>query len=192
MMFLMKSPCSKILLESMKYIVGYTQNNRDLKELLAEEQGGYCAYSEKYLMPMDSVDVEHFDSSLKNTAGDNYFNWYAVIHKVNQKKGAKKLADFQPILAPWSEQVSERIEYRAGLFVPVDPADKAAKNLIDYIEANNAVVFEQRRKHIENLKELRGLLPKEMFLKVIRSDPKYSSFLSAISVELGIEPAEVF
>lgn len=191
MRFLRKSPCSKIIRDSLRYRRKYTKNNNVLKAELSREQYGYCAYTEKYLMPMDSVDVEHFDSSLKGTLDDHYRNWYAVIHKVNQKKGSKSVEDFQPMLAPDSDELMERIQFKDNLFMPVNPDDNAVKNLISYIGANNDVVVEQRAAHLSRLRAMRDCLEGPLFFELLRSSPENTSFLSAVIVEFDLDPAEI-
>ena len=71
MKFLSKSKTSNILAE--KIVYKPKGDNRRLREMLAKEQKGFCAYTEKRFEGLDSVDVEHFDKSKKDK-GDDYFN----------------------------------------------------------------------------------------------------------------------
>ena len=48
------------------------------------EQSNFCAYTEKYITGLDSVEVEHFNASIKYN--DDYFNYYAVIRSANSGK----------------------------------------------------------------------------------------------------------
>lgn len=84
MKFFGKNPDSEILRENLTYQENRSENNRRIKEILIQEQHNFCAYTEKYFEPMDSVEVEHFDSSIKYI--DNYFNYYAVLRKPNLYK----------------------------------------------------------------------------------------------------------
>ena len=65
MKFLVKSPGSQILKDGWTYKKGQPANNKQLKELLLDEQYQFCAYTEKYIQNLDSSEVEHFNSSKK-------------------------------------------------------------------------------------------------------------------------------
>jgi hypothetical protein len=88
MKFLSKSKESIILAEGLVYRQNSSKNNHRLKEMLMVEQKGYCAYTEKYLQPLDSVEVEHLDAAKKYA--DDYYNYYAVIRNANLYKQDEK------------------------------------------------------------------------------------------------------
>ncbi len=78
MRYLSKTSQSIVIAKKWKYS---TKSQRPkIRQALIEEQQGYCAYSEKYISPMHASEIEHFDDSKKNTAEDNYWNWYAISH----------------------------------------------------------------------------------------------------------------
>lgn len=88
MKFLTKKATSTILAENITYKKNVGENNKKLKNLLITEQFNFCAYTEKYLEPLDSVEVEHFNPSLKYH--DNYYNYYAVVRNANLYKQDEK------------------------------------------------------------------------------------------------------
>ena len=89
MKFLSKNADSKILKEGLVYRA--KGSNTVLRNLLIEEQKNYCAYTEKFLQPLEQVDVEHFNSAKKGTPEDNYYNYYAVQELVKYFRGIQKI-----------------------------------------------------------------------------------------------------
>ncbi|MEZ4674268.1 MAG: hypothetical protein R2932_08510 [Caldilineaceae bacterium] len=78
MRYLRKLPESRITREAWRY---ETDSHRPkIRAELLIEQRGYCAYTERYVNPLDSCDIEHFDNRLKGQPEDGYWNWYAVHH----------------------------------------------------------------------------------------------------------------
>ncbi len=57
----------------------YPQDSEKAKDALIGLQKGLCSYSERYLKPLDSVEVKHSDPRKKNTPADGFKNWHAVI-----------------------------------------------------------------------------------------------------------------
>lgn len=84
MEFFAKTPDSEIIALKLSY--NNASQRKTLRAKLVEEQKGFCAYSEKYLSMTESVDIEHFDPSLKGKDEDNYFNWYVCTHWINMHK----------------------------------------------------------------------------------------------------------
>lgn len=64
--------------------------------VLVQLQKGFCAYSERYLKPLDSIELEHFDPRKKNKETDGISNWHAVIRWMNAHK-ARKIEDYEPL-----------------------------------------------------------------------------------------------
>ena len=58
---------------------------------MISEQKNFCAYTEKYLKPLDSPEVEHFNSKIKYQ--DDYYNYYAVLRAANLYKQDDESSD---------------------------------------------------------------------------------------------------
>jgi hypothetical protein len=151
-------------------------------------QKGFCAYSERYLKPLDSVELEHFDPRKKNTEEDGFSNWHAVIRWMNAHK-ARSIEKYEPLpdVASWN---GERIWYERGLFVCRDE-DTEAKNLIDFLGVNRQEVFEERANHIARIRNMRNKVGDEMLMEFLSEDPEQLSFPTAIAAELGIPAFEI-
>jgi len=185
MRYLRKSAQSKIISNQWQY-----SNQRDrtkIRQELLNEQMGFCAYSERYIQSTDAVDVEHFDARLKSTENDSYWNWYTVLHWINQHK-PRNIEPFEPILKPYSADLNQRIKYENGQFIAVDPNDKEAENLIQYLGWNRPELYEDRRKHIERIRFVQQVYKdnQDQFFDYLVNHPDNLSFFSAMSVELGL------
>ena len=112
----------------------YPKDRDKSVEILIRLQKGFCAYSERYLKPLDSVELEHFDPRKKNTATDGFTNWHAVIRWMNAHK-ARSIEKFQPLpdITSW---VPDRVWYEHGQFVCREE-DQEARNLIDFLGVNH-------------------------------------------------------
>lgn len=187
MRYLRKIPDSKIVQEGWHY---RTSSHRPhIRRELLREQQGYCAYTERYVEPLDSCDIEHFDNRLKGQSEDDYWNWYAVHHWANMQK--RSIEQFLPILLPHDPTMAERVVYKAGQFQPVDPNDLAAKNLIAFLKWNDPTVAEYRSKFIRRVKDLRMLLNDDvLFLAYLREHPEECSFITVLEAELGLSLGE--
>lgn len=159
-----------------------------IRAALIDEQRGFCAYSERYIRNTDSSDVEHFDPRLKNTESDGYENWYAVLHWMNSHK-PRKIEPYEPLLAPHTGEVTERIVYRDGLFEPASAGDQPAKNLINYLGWNKPEVYRDRQKHVNRIRAVRELFDgsNDEFVEFLKTDPDNLSFATALAYELGLE-----
>jgi len=158
-----------------------------IRKLLVAVQRGFCAYSERRLgEQLDAEEVEHFNDGKKGEADDGFHNWYAVLRKVNQLKMGKHWLDYQPLPAPHTNEVQQRIEYGGGMFCPRNPDDEPVRNLIKFTGANDYPVVEDRRNHISRLRWYKSVLPEQEFLKMFQNDPPQLSFPSALEHELGI------
>jgi hypothetical protein len=184
MRYLKKIPDSRIEQEGLKYSRN-AKKNQYLRSLLLEEQKGFCAYSEKFISPIDASDIEHFDPRLKNTEQDNYRNLYAVCAWINQRKSSN-IESFEPILHPSSEDLLDRIHYIDGVFRPRDPADQEAENLIKFLGVNRPELCQERLNHVRRIRELQqisGLDPQD-FWRFLTRDYQSLSFFSALIAEL--------
>jgi|694.fasta_scaffold76131_3 hypothetical protein len=161
----------------------YPNDRKKAVEILMHLQKGFCAYSERYLKPLDSVELEHFDPRKKNTPNDGIENWHAVIRWMNAHK-ARKIENYEPLpdLENWD---STRVWYDRGLFVCRED-DREAHNLIEFLGVNRQEVFEERAKHIARLKNLLEKAGVKMLLEILEDSPDQMDFPSAIQAELGI------
>ena len=144
-----KSAESKIIERQLKY---KKTNNDELRQLLADEQHYICAYTETYLGASDDAHIEHFNPTLKDTAGDNYENWFLVKSLWNTRK-SKKWVDDQPILHPTAEDLERRILYIEGDYEAADPDDIEATNLIRLLGLDSARLADQRKRYIRLKKQ---------------------------------------
>ena len=186
MKFLSKSLDSEILIQGLVYKIN--GDNTKLRNLLITEQKNYCAYTEKYLQPLEQVDVEHFDSAKKGTIEDNYFNYYAVITTANKYKKDEKYRGtsfFQNRFFQDHIQLNGRISFSNNIYFEMDEADIEARNFIDFLGLNHPKLSEERKKHVNRMSDhfqnanfnLEKI--KEHFIKY----PSELSFITAINVE---------
>lgn len=185
MNYLSKIPDSQIVLEGWTYA---TRSHRlNIRSTLIQEQSGFCAYTEDFITPMYAVDIEHFDDTLKNTENDDYWNWYAVGHKLNLKKPS--IVGYLPIMKPYGSDLKLRIFYADGEFQVFDEDDIEAKNLIAFLGWNDPILVEYRAKTVEHLKFVRDQMfnSEDEFVSYLRSRPENLRFITVLRVELGID-----
>lgn len=183
MRYLSKTESSRVLAEGWQY--ARANDRPQIRDALLEEQSHFCAYSERFIEHIDAVDIEHFDPRLKGTDRDSYWNWYAVLHWMNQHK-ARRIEANEPLPQPHDASLRVRIRYVDGFFFAVDDADIEATNLIRYLGFNKPEVWRDRKSHVRRILDLRDRLamtPDE-FVEWLCRDPKNLSFLSALEAEL--------
>ncbi len=182
MRFLPKSPDDLEAHRDLRYPGDRAQARR----LLLEWQRGFCAYSERYLKPLDSVEVEHFDPRLKGTERDGIANWHAVIRWMNSHK-ARKIKDFEPLPNP-STWDPDRVVYRRGLFACRDESDEETRNLIEFLGVNKPEVYQERTNHVAMIRKLRDWCSGDdnQFEELLTESPENLAFPSALHHELGI------
>ncbi len=165
----------------------YPKDAKTIRAELLKEQQGFCAYSERYIQNTDATDVEHFDPRLKGSLDDNYWNWYAVLHWMNQHK-PRKIEPFEPILWPYSTDLNQRIQYKDGQFLAVNPDDKEASNLIQYLGWNCPELAKDRLNHIKRMRFAQKMFgqDRDRFMAYLMGNPSNLSFFSALKVELGL------
>ncbi len=180
MRFLHKSPDSIVEYRQLQY----PSDRNTAKDVLVTLQKGFCAYSERFLKPLDSVEVEHFDPRIKNTESDGFHNWHAVIRWMNSHK-ARRIQDYEPLpdLDVWSEK---RVRYERGGFV-CDDDDRESDNLIKFLGVNKPEVFEERSKQVALIRRLQVLCGDiESLHDLLIEHPENLSFPTALEAELGI------
>jgi hypothetical protein len=190
MKFLVKKPDSKIIQAGIVYRV--KGDNTNLRNLLIEEQNNYCAYTEKYLQPLDQVDVEHFDSSKKGTVADDYYNYYAVITTANKYKKNKDYIGATFLLNRFyqdSGELNKRIGFSNNIFFEKDDNDSEARDFIDFLGLNHPKLSDERSKHVQRMKDHFSASGytiekiKEYFLKY-KSE---LSFITALNIEFSYD-----
>jgi hypothetical protein len=194
MKFLSKNAESIILAQNLTYKKNAAENNKNLKELLVQEQINFCAYTEKCLEPLDSIEVEHFNSSLKYK--DDYYNYYAVIRNANLYKQDEKYANasfFQNLFFQNKETFKARINFKSNIYYEINEADTEARDLIDFLGFNHPTLSEQRSKHIKRLKETfeEARYSNEKIINYFRNNKDQLSFSTAIEHEFGIDVDEI-
>lgn len=184
MKYLRKSTESAILQAQWHYA---TPSHRlQIRAELLHEQSGFCAYTERYITPIDACEIEHFDDRMKETSVDSYWNWYAVLRWINQRK--RRIDKFLPILAPHDPTLSARIHYKDGQFLPVDATDVEAHNLIEFLGWNDPTLAQYRNKFVARKRQDYLDLFAEnrvAFLEHQKKDPENLSFLTVLEAELG-------
>jgi len=155
------------------------------RDALTRVQFGFCAYSERCLRPLDSVDIEHFDPRKKGTNQDGIENWHAVLHWMNSHK-ARKIEPYLP-LPPLNGLIPDRIRYERGQFCCRD-GDVESDNLLKFLGVNRPEVAEERKKHVERVRRVKDWCERlgEDLHSFLQADPDYLSFASALEAELGI------
>jgi hypothetical protein len=186
MKYLAKDPQSPIIAAGWQYS---TQSQRPkIRHQLLAEQRGFCAYTERYVVPDDACDIEHFDDRQKNTPEDSYWNWYAVRHWINLRK--PRIENFLPILMPYDPTVAQRIHYSEGAFRAIDPSDHAAANLIKFLGWNDPTLASSRQKHVARMRDVQeSFFPNDPagFHDYIIKDPENLSFRTVLEAELGMQ-----
>lgn len=196
MKFLSKNSESEILKNNLVYSKNAI-NNQLLLSLLKEEQLNFCAYTEKYFENLDSIDVEHFNSSLKGTEKDDYYNYYAVLHKANlYKKDEKyrKATFFESRFFQNRNVFDSRIQYvKGGFYEEIDLKDEEASEFIDFLGLNDERLYRDRNAHVRRLKEIfyNAGYTKDQILSHFKNHKNELKFVTAIEVELEINLEEV-
>jgi hypothetical protein len=190
--FLLKDRSSRVLAEGLVY--KDKGHNDQLLDLLLDEQHGFCAYTEKRSTPLDTCAVEHFDTRKKRTAADDYFNYYAVLQSANQRKRRREqkhrgAAFFESLFFQKKAGLS-RIRYLPGegVFEETYEDDHEARDLVDFLGFNDEILFEERRKHVERLRELfrEAEWGADRQRAYLNEHPEELSFVTALEAELGL------
>ena len=183
-----KYAASKIINEKLNYIQGNSVNNRKIRDILFEEQKKFCAYTDECFSRTDKGDIEHFDPTLKNTAKDNYYNWFLVKHQWNKEK-SNRWKTYQPVLHPTTQDFEERIIYDGGDYI-AKASDEEAKNVIKLLQLDDPDLADERKQYIVRKKkemEDSGQDPFSFFSILIKKDRCRVCYLRAIKEEFGVE-----
>ncbi len=190
MQFLVKSSQSEILQKKLTYRKNSSKNNATLKKALLEEQKNFCAYTERYIQPLDATEVEHFDSSKKYK--DDYYNYYAVLRSANLYKKDEKYVQagfLESLFFQDQEQLNQRISYHDGLYIENQTDDQEAAQLIDFLGLNHPALYTERARQIRRLKQLfaDAAFDKQDILDYFNTYLDELSFITAIENELDIK-----
>lgn len=191
MKFLTKNPESAILKEGLTYKTGQAEKNRILGERLLAEQKNFCAYTERYRRKTDTIEVEHFNASLKDL-GDDYFNYYAVIRWANSGKPDKDYVGSSFFTNPFfqdAKQWRQRVRYVDHEYEPINPADTEVREFIEFLRLNHSDLYFDRTtdaNRVSKIFEDAGY-SKEEKLNHFRIYPYDLSFITALEAELGMD-----
>jgi hypothetical protein len=192
MKFLTKNLNSPIYTEGLTYRENSNNNNTLLREKLLLEQKNFCAYTEKYVQGLDSVEVEHFNASRKYN--DDYFNYYAVLRKPNLYKQDEKFKNhsfFDNLFFQNKDEFDRRIKYQDGYYYEVDENDTEASDLIEFLGFNHPSLSEHRSKHLKRLKSVLNSFSTEQKLTYFKDHKQELSFITAIESEFGLDFTEI-
>lgn len=197
MKFLNKYKNSPILSDNLVY--KEKGDNTVLRERLLIEQYYFCAYSEYAISErgryhINAVDVEHFDAKLKGTSEDNYYNWYAVLAKINTKKKDVRYKNNEFHKTKFYQN-SANFHSRIGLdvndlvYYPLDEEDQEAKDFIDFIMLNDSSLVDERKKHISKLEMIYALYDnvETDFINFLKTHPQELSFISCIEGHFDLD-----
>lgn len=190
MKFLTKNRDSDIFTEGYEYRKNV--DNSALRNKLLLEQKNFCAYTEKYVQELDSVEVEHFNSSKKYA--DDYFNYYAVLRKPNLYKkdeAFKNHAFFESLFFQNKEEFSQRVQYCDGIYYEVDENDTEARDLIDFLGFNHASLASHRTKHVHRLKNIFKTFSKAEISAYFSNHREELSFITALEIEFDLDFSEI-
>lgn len=199
MKFLSKREDSAIIQRNLIYRANNSVNNRNLLLALLNEQQSFCAYTEQYILQdenndfLASVDVEHFTASKKGTSEDDYYNWYAVLHRINIKKLDEKYAKASFHQSRFFQNraiLESRIEYSVedNLYFEIDSDDDEARDFIDFILIDSHTIARRRKANLNKLEaifEAKGT--KEAFVEYLIAHRQDLSFITAIEEKFGVE-----
>lgn len=190
MKFFSKNNDSEILSRELIYKENRAVNNALIKEILIKEQFNFCAYTEKYIDELDSVEVEHFNSAKKYN--DNYINYYAVLRKPNLWKKDESYVNesfFETLFFQNKDELNKRIQYVKGEFIfeEVDLNDIEAKSFLDFLGINNRDLYVIRKNHLKRLEFILFNLNLEQTIEYFNNHKSELSFISVIEKELDID-----
>ena len=173
--------------KNIEYING--GDNSKLRQILFEEQKGFCAYTETFLDRTEQKDIDHFNPTKEYLERNNYMNLFLCKAQWNKEK-SNKWSKFQPILSPLSDDFEERIIYNQDLklFEAKEENDIEANNLVKLLKLDDYDLSMERKKHIELSKELMSYFesPTKYFQKTIELDSTAIKFIRSLEIEFNI------
>ena len=202
MKFLSKFAESDILKQNLIYKKG-SKKNINITNILIDEQYKFCAYTEKYFENLDSIELEHFNSTIKYKDEDNYYNYYAVIRSINIlkkdeyffKAANEKSSFFGSLFFHSKEELNKRIRYVKDEFIfeEVDISDVEAREFIDFLDLNNEKIRTDRINHIKVLKIiLDKLSDNELKIEYFRNNRTQLKFITTIENEFNLDLSEFY
>jgi hypothetical protein len=194
MKFLTKNADSKILKGGIVYKV--KGSNTILRNLLIEEQQNYCAYTEKFLQPLEQVDIEHFDSSKKGPAGDDYYNYYAVITTANKYKKDEQYTGASFFVNRFyqnQDELNNRIGFSNNIFYEKDENDTEARDFVDFLALNHPKLSDERKKHVKRIADHfeNSGFDIEKIKEYFKKYPSELSFITALNTEYKYDFTEL-
>jgi HNH endonuclease len=181
---------SLIVIENLKY----PNSSKKIRDILLQEQSGFCAYTEEYLGRADAADIDHFNPTLKNKPDDNYNNWFLVKHQWNNEKSNKWLPD-QAVLHPTAIDFETRIIYSSGDYIAARIVDSEAENLIKLLKLDDPGLADQRKRYIKRKKdelEISAMTKEDFFKELATAEPRQVLYPRAIREEFGVDIYEYF
>lgn len=181
---------SKILEKKIEYIPN--GNNSELRQLIFNEQKGFCAYTETYLGRSDQKDIDHFNPS-KHLCGRNEYENLFLSKALWNREKSNKWEKYQPILSPTAIDFEERIIYNKDLkiFQAKNENDIEAYNLIKILKLDDADLADERKRYIERITDYAkayGITIQEFINKLIKKNHfEHISFIRSIEEEFIIE-----
>jgi hypothetical protein len=181
-----KHPNSEIIIEALQYKPN--GDNSKLRDVLFEEQLGYCAYTETYLGRSDKKDIDHFNPSKDFEDRNHYHNLFLTKAQWNTEK-SDKWGKYQPVLHPTADDFEERIVYQDGDYFVAKESDMEAKHIYELLKLYDPDLASERKNYIRQKKELiksSGLNAQEFFT-FMKENKNSIQFLRAIQEEFDID-----
>jgi uncharacterized protein (TIGR02646 family) len=165
-------------------------DNSILRQILFNEQKGFCSYTETYLGRTDQKDIDHFNPSQDYNERNNYLNLFLCKSQWNKEK-SNKWKEFQPVLSPLNDDFNNRISYNneLKLFEATNENDVDAKNLVKLLKLDDYDLSIERKKYIELCHELikHYESPTVYFQKVTQKNLTELKFIRSLEKEFGID-----
>lgn len=165
-------------------------DNSILRQILFNEQKGFCSYTETYLGRTDQKDIDHFNPSQDYSERNNYLNLFLCKSQWNKEK-SNKWKEFQPVLSPLNEDFNDRISYNneLKLFEATDENDVDAKHLVKLLKLDDYDLSTERKRYIELCHELVKHYESATvyFQKVTQKNLTELKFIRSLEKEFGID-----
>ena len=165
-------------------------DNSNLRQILFNEQKGFCSYTETYLGRTDQKDIDHFNPSQDYAERNKYLNLFLCKSQWNKEK-SNKWKEYQPVLSPLSNDFDDRISYNneLKLFEATHESDLDAKNLVKLLKLDDYDLSIERKKYVDLCYELIKSYenPTDYFKKVIQTNISNLHFIRALEKEFKID-----
>jgi len=187
MRHIQKPEDSEVLKQNLTYKKG--GDNRKLRQILVEEQGGFCAYTDKHFKS-ETSNIDHFKpQKLLKEGEDGYHNWFAIYYTTNVVEKRAKWKE--PILRPTDPTIVERIWYKKNeidktIIVDYAPEDEAAENFVNIMGLNRNILAEERAAFVGRLRLLKHNLSIDQIKNHFLTYPLEVDFYRLTEWELDI------